>query len=535
MSEEKDMSQQLYPIAVRAVLYLSSFNPLPYGCYIRALIAVISVLSVFLLEAGAAYPTVNIPLDNMVYLELERLEIKGLAGGAILTTRPFGKFEGARLIEQAGEDLRLMPAGYRATSAGVIINRLKQRFAKELTYSAGNRGFSLKPFDTVHLKTFYSENMPYHMVVNRDGYSPGRGASAIFGFNSEAYFFDALSLYLNPELRSNNENSRGRVLKGYVSLSLGGAVLQLGRDSMWWGAGYHGALIMTSNAQPLNMVKLNSEHPFLLPSIFRVVGPFKPTLFLARLEQNRDYPNANLLGLRFDMKPTPTFQVGFSRVLMFGGEGRKSLTFSDWVKVFIASDSTEHAASPINGNQLASIDMSYVYVNNWWAVPFSGIKVYTEWGAEDSSGDSKTPTGKANIYGTYIDSPMWLENFDIRVEWANTARNERYGPLWYKHGIYTSGYTHRGRIIGHHIGADSKDLFIRVQRHIANATFGIETDFERGRIHRSRLPKSDFAGIDAKYMMDLVTVNAGVSGERITDVTGTMKNLSGWMSILVGF
>ena len=31
---------------------------------------------------------------------------------------------------------------------------------------------------------------------------------------------------------------------------------------------------------------------------------------------------------------------------------------------------------------------------------------------------------------------------------------------WYNHIIYTQGYTNKGRIMGHHMGTDSRDLFV---------------------------------------------------------------------------
>ncbi len=33
---------------------------------------------------------------------------------------------------------------------------------------------------------------------------------------------------------------------------------------------------------------------------------------------------------------------------------------------------------------------------------------------------------------------------------------------WYDHHIYTSGYTYDGRIMGHHMGSDSRDLFAEI-------------------------------------------------------------------------
>jgi predicted porin len=44
----------------------------------------------------------------------------------------------------------------------------------------------------------------------------------------------------------------------------------------------------------------------------------------------------------------------------------------------------------------------------------------------------------------------------MRAEYARTHK------VMYTHHIYTDGYTYKNRIIGHHMGPDSKDIFLEV-------------------------------------------------------------------------
>lgn len=68
-----------------------------------------SVLSAFaasfLLIYGAAPvfagSSVNVPVGSSVYRDIERLEVKGLLKGSLLTTRPISRLEAARLIAEA--------------------------------------------------------------------------------------------------------------------------------------------------------------------------------------------------------------------------------------------------------------------------------------------------------------------------------------------------------------------------------------------------------------------------------------------------
>lgn len=479
----------------------------------RALFISCLALALPAVSYGAA--SVNIPLDDSVVRDLERLEIKGLVKSGMLSTRPLSRTEAARLAAEAeGEyaSRRQKPG----SQAGRIIKRLYREFHGEVEGYAS--GTYVKPLEKAYVDYLYSGKTPYFRSVNNNGDFYSSGSNTRAGIWLSARLGDSLALSLNPEYRLDEQSTNVRLNTGYIAAGAGNFSLLLGKDSMWWGSGRHGALLMTDNVEPLEMVKASSDRPFLLPWIFGRLGLFKPTVFLARLETERGPANPNLLGMRLDFKPTERFQIGFNRVFMFGGEGRRSLSASEWLKIFIASDSSEHSDSPINGNQIASIDASYVYVSDYGYLPFSGIKLYTEWGAEDSSGDTKTPTGRANMYGAYIDEPFWLSDVDFRVEWANTARNARYGPTWYKHSVYKSGYTVEGRVIGHHMGSDSNDLFVRGQYHAwSNISFGVDYDKEVSGVHSAEQIQREWLGVDIYYSAsDGFELSGGIGCENST-------------------
>jgi hypothetical protein len=466
----------------------------------------------------------NIPIGSLIYRDLERLEVKGLMGSSLLSSKPLSRLEAARLIKEADSRWQTLSSSKKAKISGVepMIQRLKREFSDELS---GDTVTFIKPLDTAYIKFFYGDKAPFFLNVNNNGDDLKEGSNLRAGFSMRAKLLDRISIYLNPEYRLDQNNSNGELLYGYINLNIANLDIEVGRDSMWWGSGYHGNLLVTNNASPFDMVKLTSQKPFRLPWVFNYLGLFKPTIFLTRLEEDRQVPRANLLGMRLDFKPTPRFQFGLSRVFMFGGKGRRSLTFSDWLDIFFASDSAEHSDSPINGNQLVSIDASYVYVNKRRFVPFSGVKIYAEWGAEDSSGKTKTPTGRALVYGMFVDEPFWLKSTDLRVEQADTARNARYGPSWYKHGVYSSGYTYKGDIIGHHMGGDTRDLFFRYQ-YYANSGIvaGIEGDYERSGIHSNNKAKKKWLGLDLAYMVNDDTELYGGWGIEDIDDPSNLQN-----------
>ncbi len=452
-----------------------------------------AVMSVCLMATVClAGSSVNTPVGSPIYHDLERLEVKGLLDSAMLSTKPFGRLEGARLVKEAEEK-----EAASGKDGEEIILRLKNLFKDELEYPGVSY---FKPLDSVYLKAGYAANEnPFFLNVNNNGDSFIKGGNLRAGLSMRGGLFDIFSLYLNPEYRLDKESGRGTLILGYITIDMLGATIELGRDSMWWGPGFNGDLLLTNNAKPFDMIKLTSQHPFLLPWVFKYIGIIKPTIFLTHLDENMNFPKATILGMRLDFKPTPHLEFGMTRLFLNGGHGRKSLTLSDWWQLFLATNKAEHSGGPIDGSQMASIDASYVYVNARKWVPFSGTKLYAERGAIDSSGII-SPTGYASMYGAFIDEPLWLKDTDLRVEWANTAHNARYGPSWYNSGIYSTGWRYEGNIIGHHMGGDARDLFARVQYHYKEkATCGVEGDWERSGFHSGSMIEKRWFAIDGYY------------------------------------
>ena len=237
-------------------------------------------------QACYARSSVNIPASSRLYDDFERLEIKGLLHSNMYATRPFDRLEGARLVAEGAE---LAPrAGGAAISALPVLKRLEREFAAELASFDGEFA-RLKPVESIYMETLWSEKTSYFADVNNNGDEFTDGLNNRAGLVLTGSLFGAASFYLNPEFRMGGGGSMGRVVSGYVKLDLLGMSLTAGRDSLWWGPGYHGNLLVTDNARPLDQIMLTSQSPFTLPWVFRRIGLIKPSIFVARLEQDRFY------------------------------------------------------------------------------------------------------------------------------------------------------------------------------------------------------------------------------------------------------
>lgn len=476
-----------------------------------------SLLYPVIADAGTAP---NIPLNSRAYDYLDRLETRGFIKSSIISTRPFSRLEGRRLTDEAIRTWDSLPDNKKDEMQDIrlMLGKLDREFSELKEYAVD---IFFKPVDTAYLRYMYSDDRPDYLNANNNGDDIKSGHNVRAGISSDLRLGDNISFYFNPEFRGWNGGGEGQVIAGYGLLNAANIELVIGKEPLWWGPGYHGSILLTNNAMPLDMIRLTSQSPFILPWIFKGLGGLKPTLFVAQLEEDRDYSHAKLMGMRLDFRPLSSFRFALSRVIMFGGEGRKGLTISDWFNILIANDNTEHSwsGSDIDNNQLMSVDFSFILNGPERSLPFGGMKIYGEIGAEDSSGNG-WPKEKAFLAGMFIDDPVFIDNASLRLEWATTAVNTKYNT-WYTHGQYSSGYTYKGRIIGHHMGADAEDIFARLEYSPdSSMRIGLETDFERSGVHADPPDKRTWTGVDVTYQLsDRLGISAGYGVEDVSDAS----------------
>lgn len=75
--------------------------------------------------------------------------------------------------------------------------------------------------------------------------------------------------------------NRFTLLDTYAAVNAAGWDLSFGKQSLWWGPGYGGDLLFSNNAEPIFMFRASRVTPFMLPWIFRWLGPVKVDAFSA--------------------------------------------------------------------------------------------------------------------------------------------------------------------------------------------------------------------------------------------------------------
>lgn len=482
-------------------------------------IILIALLIIVLPIPALSGTSVNVNVDSWVYPALERLASFGLIESGLMNTRPLTRTEVARLTGEAMGLMAERKPGYEVDGLTLyLLKRLKKEFSDELSNIGMIGDVKVKTF----IKPIDEMKIGYHLldgnytIYNNDGIRYGDNHNASMEISGHSEFFNTISLYYQPIFEynqnlDNNEKTGFDLKKGYAKLGLSNIEFEIGRDSMWWGSGYHGSLLMTNNAEPFDILKIANPRPILLPWIFRYLGPFKATFILSKLEKDRRIPEPYLYGLRLNIKPLPTLELGMSQIAIFGGEGRR-LSLTDTLEVLY---SNRNLSGKKESNQQFAVDFSFwIHDMDRITTLFRAIKFYGEIGAEDTG---YPPDRRAHLVGLLFKDLLLAGKTDLRIEYVNTSPGQ--GPdSWYRHDWYPAFY--KGRVFGHHVGSNAEDIFARVTSYLTNDLIaGIDIDMENRGLSNAIREKHYQVGIDLSYnITDMTEVTAQYGFERVNNL-----------------
>ncbi len=422
-----------------------------------------------------AFDRTNVPLKNWggfsvnrswVYDALEKIVLAGLAEQVLLNTKPLGRVEAARIVEQAVRRLEWDQSG-DYNHRGYLEDLLYQ-LVKEFGLELAEMGVKT-PLNREAEPGFFGFNLIDHAqfgidfatrsqrLVNSFGRHISKGANPSSTLDGRIQIGDFLSLYYQPEFSWDKDGAQGRLLTGYGKLTLWNTELEVGRDSLWWGPGFRGSMLFSNNAQPLEQVRLSSAEPFRLPWFLDYLGPIKATLFVGRLEKDRDFPHALVGGYRFNLAPLPFIELGFGRAFQFGGEGR-GFRGVDFPRILFGRDNRD-PDSPLNVNDLISFDVTVRIPDAGRYILISrDLAFYGEMGVDDVR--RFYPKKSGGIIGAHLSGFLGDPKLDLRIEYARTSK------IQFTHGIYSSGFTYKESVLSHFIGTNGSELYGRVSRWI---------------------------------------------------------------------
>ncbi len=444
-----------------------------------------------------AQVSVNVPIGHWSYEAVAKLTSLGLVRSSMPDTKPYTRLEMARLAREADsafeEYLNANPGASLAGRTEIIrgiLDRLKTEFGAELEELRGTSRVStyIKPIEDMYVRYLGSNND--FTLENDKGQTYAEGANLRAGFSSHGVIAHHLAWYINPEYRYSKDQFSGNnndftILEGYGKLQFCNLELEAGRDSLWWGSGYHGTLILTDNAKPFDLIKLSNPRPVVLPWVFKYLGLFKFAAFWTRLGDDRYIPDAEFMGLRFDLKPFPFLDIGASRTIILGGnapqapKGVTELSGRDWIRVL----SGRNIAGALNTDQIAGVDAKLHFSSlDRWIPVLKSIDLWGELYGEDQAG--KFPSKNGYVMGMKLGDILLTGRTDFILEYATNVVANSPG-VWYSHGVYQTGYRYEGRIMGDDMGGEAREIFARLEHYLSpNLIIGLDYNAQqRGAQH----------------------------------------------------
>ena len=482
----------------------------------RAGRAVAMLCAALLLEPAAALAgdRANVPLKNWggfavyrdaVYDDLERLVAAGLAGPSILNTKPLSRTEAARIVASAVKAIRADTLGRWNSRRDLeaVVDRLTAEFRAEIAAQGASLPgaappaagvLSLVPVDRAQAHLGYATERV--SSVNGQGRRFETGLNGGMTFESRAQIGEVLTLSLQPEFAVNPEFEASRLAAGYAKLTLWNLELLVGRDSLWWGPGLHGSMVLSNNAAPLDQIRIGAAEPFLLPWVGQSLGPTKLLAFIAQMEERRDHPRAKLVGMRGTIAPSSMLELGASYANMFDGRDRPRPGVGDYPRILFDPPSSDQSLAGVKfrNNLLFSLDGDLrLHDVQRYSLPAQDLRLYAEFGWDDTCCETNfIPIDDALSWqlGAHLLGLFGWDGVDARVEYARTSERS------YNHGQFTSGHWTRGEGLAHYIGTSGRELYVRLtSRFTPDVMLGLElvratlgsTRFEAPSVEERRL------------------------------------------------
>ena len=268
----------------------------------------------------------------------------------------------------------------------------------------------------------------------------------------------SLNAFYGMETDWKGRKDEGFALDGsYIAARLGNWSASFGQVERWWGPGWDGSLILSTNARPIPAISIDRRVPEPLETKWLSwLGPWSFHSFIGQLEKERPVPNPYIWAMRGEVKPTIIrgLEIGFFRVMQLGGDGYPS-HLSVWVDALLSQDnlaSTDPKKSEEPGNQLAGLDVRFKPLDH-------SVAFYLQVAGEDE--DNFLPNALFFQYGIETWKILGRSTVRIFAEYADLTSyywtgDPRTRSITYSHGRYKDGYRYKGRSIGHWADQDSR-------------------------------------------------------------------------------
>jgi len=287
--------------------------------------------------------------------------------------------------------------------------------------------------------------------------------------------------------------------ESYIAVALGDYSISLGSKKNWWGPGWGGSLILSTNANPISGISIerNFSDPFE-SKLLHWIGPWDLSLLLGELEHSRTRSDALFFGMRIGSRPLTNLEIGFSKTSLFCGKNRPC-GFSSFSDMLLNKTDS--------GYNLSGFDFrSSHHIKNFPFVLYGQI-------IGEGISDNHLGLFGLETWGPINDFDQ-LESYRVFLEAASTScefyKNDdsKYGCA-YHDSLYPDGYRYKGVNIGHSADGDALVLTLGGIIVAQNSQL-IKSSLSLGKLNRGSnylykvsQNNNDFFKFDLGYEFDL--------------------------------
>ena len=452
-----------------------------------------------------------VPLDSWVYPSFDRLIALGYVHTGFLDMRPWTRMECARLVVEVQDQINEDDPG--ESTASKLYHALQAEFSPEEDLLGGGNNVSVR-VESVYTRSTEIAGKPltdgYHFaqtLINDYGRPYEQGYNNVSGVSGWAqdgpfvgYFraeyqqapgapplplaarqamaeqdfnrvtgFGVNPSALVPPATATAPIQQAHLLDAYVAMNVGDWQVSYGKQSLWWGPGHGGPMMLSDNADPLNMFRVNRVSPFRLPSFLGFFGPMRVEFFLGQMSGYQFVLNPSgvvgqwgqslrpqpiIHGERISFKPTENFEIGISRTTDFGGPGYP-LTWKSFLRSVFSTGNALAGTPNKPGDRRAGFDMNYRLRGIG-----SGMTFYLDGFVEDTYSPLVDPAIASWTGGLYFPKLPRLSKLDLRVEGVYTdlpyggpnPNFQRTPGFFYYDSTWITGYQNAGNLLGSWIG-----------------------------------------------------------------------------------
>lgn len=226
-----------------------------------------------------------------------------------------------------------------------------------------------------------------------------------------------------------------------------------GQIPTYWGPGHEGSLIRGDASRPVyGITAQRAEQTAFSSKWLSWIGPWQYQAFAGQLDHYDAVPDAKLIGLRVTAQPLPYLELGASRAIQWGGEGRPENLDSLWDAIIGKDNVYGDTVNP--SNQIAGFD-ARLSLQPLVQVP---MDIYAQYVGEDEAGG--LPAKKMYLAGVDYSSSYNNMPFQLYTEWTDTRSNGSADGISYNHHVYTDGFYQHGYPLAHAIGGDGQMISV---------------------------------------------------------------------------